>query len=105
MNFKSQSSNFQTDVEKILSEFKSATGDQLPELRTRLEDALQAARDTSSTVMDSAKDAFRGFAGLATDNYKTSRDACCDYIGKNPMRSAAIIGAAGLLLGAMMRRR
>lgn len=105
MKIEKHAKHFQSDVEKILDDLKDATQEQIPELRDRLEAALDSMRDTGSNAFDNVRSAARGFAGRAADNLCQGRDSACDYISNNPWRAAAIIGAAGLLLGALISRR
>ena len=56
-------------------------------------------------MFDNVRSAARIFAGLAADNLCQGRDSACDYISNNPWRAAAVIGAAGVLLGAVISRR
>lgn len=105
MKIEQQANRFQSDVEKILADLKDATQEQIPELRDRLEAALESARDTGNGVFDNVRSAARSFAGLAADNLCQGRDSACDYISNNPWRAAAVIGAAGVLLGAVISRR
>lgn len=98
-------SHLQADVEQILADLKTATQDQIPALRERLEASLESARDNGHALFDDVRGAARRLAGHAADNLRHGRDSTCDYISNNPWRAAAIIGAIGVLLGAAISRR
>lgn len=95
----------QAEVEQTLAELKTATQEQIPAARERLERALEAARSDGHVLFDDVRGAARRIAGQAADTLRHGRDSTCDYISHNPWRAAAIIGAIGVLLGAAISRR
>ena len=105
MSTKLQASRIQADLEQILADFKAAPEDQLPALRERLETALEAARDNGSDLLDSLGTTARRLAGHAAENLRHGCGSTTDYVRNNPWRAAAVVGAAGVLLAALLSRR
>ncbi|WP_374240287.1 DUF883 family protein [Zoogloea sp.] len=100
-----QASRLQSDLEQILAELKAAPEDQLPALRERLETALEAARDNGHDLLDSLRSTARRLAGHAAENLRHGCGSTSDYVRNNPWRAAAVVGAAGVLLAALLSRR
>jgi ElaB/YqjD/DUF883 family membrane-anchored ribosome-binding protein len=67
--------------------------------------AADATRDAASSLIDNLRSAAKDAAGVLRRDAHHSKDVAERYIGSNPWRAAAMIGAAGLLLGAVLTRR
>lgn len=64
-------------------------------------------KPSSSTtqVVDTLRGVAKDAAEVLRRDAHHTKDVAERYIGNNPWRSAAIIGAAGLVLGALLGRR
>ena len=67
--------------------------------------AADATRDAAPSLIDNLRSAAKDAAGVLRRDAHHSKDVAERYIGSNPWRAAAMIGAAGLLLGAALTRR
>ena len=84
----------------------TATPGGLRQVATDLQDAAaDATRDAASSLIDNLRSAAKDAAGVLRRDAHHSKDVAERYIGSNPWRAAAMIGAAGLLLGAVLTRR
>lgn len=83
-----------SDAEEILRATASETGDKVVELRTRIQDRLNAARarltDIEQAVVAKAKATAK-----ATDQ----------YVHENPWKAVGIAAAIGFTLGVLISRR
>jgi len=83
-----------SDAEEILRATASQTGDKVVELRTRIQDRLNAARarlvDIEEAVVAKAKATAK-----ATDQ----------YVHENPWKAVGIAAAIGFTLGVLISRR
>lgn len=83
-----------SDAEEILRATASQTGDKVVELRTRIQDRLDAARarlvDIEQAVVAKAKATAK-----ATDQ----------YVHENPWKAVGIAAAIGFTLGVLISRR
>ena len=84
----------------------TATPGSLRQVATDLQDAAaDATRDAAASLIDNLRSAAKDAAGVLRRDAHHSKDVAARYIGSNPWRAAAMIGAAGLLLGAALTRR
>lgn len=90
----------------------SSTPGTLHQLGAELQDnareaapAVRRSLEAAGSVLENLRCAAKDAAGILRRDASHSKDIAERYIGSNPWRSAAIIGAAGLLIGALIRRR
>ncbi len=60
---------------------------------------------TATQVVDNLRSAAKDAAKVLRRDAHHTKDVAERYIGSNPWRSAAIIGAVGLVVGALLTRR
>ncbi|MBU4611249.1 DUF883 domain-containing protein [Achromobacter sp. GG226] len=82
------------NVEELLREAASSTGDKAAELRDSALSSLKRARETLMDVQDTVVERGRKVA-RATD----------DYVHDNPWRSLGVAVAAGFVIGLLINRR
>ena len=82
------------NVEELLREAASSTGDKAVELRDSALSSLKRARETLMDVQDTVVERGRKVA-RATD----------DYVHDNPWRSLGVAVAAGIVIGLLINRR
>lgn len=82
------------DTEELLRMSSSETGDSAAEVRSRIQNRLQAARAQLTELQDMAVAKAKA-AGLATD----------EFVHENPWRSIGIAAAVGLVVGVLIARR
>jgi ElaB/YqjD/DUF883 family membrane-anchored ribosome-binding protein len=92
-------------LRQIGAELQDNAREAAPAVRRSLEVAGEATRDAAGSVLENLRCAAKEAAGVLRRDASHSKDIAEHYIGSNPWRSAAIIGAAGLLIGALIRRR
>jgi len=82
------------NVEELLKEAATSTGDKAAELRDSALTALKRARETLVDVQDTVVERGKA-AARATD----------DYVHDNPWRSLGMAVAAGIVIGLLINRR
>jgi ElaB/YqjD/DUF883 family membrane-anchored ribosome-binding protein len=82
------------DTEELLRMSSSETGDSAAEVRSRIQNRLQAARAQLTELQDMAVAKAKA-AGHATD----------EFVHENPWRSIGIAAAVGLVVGVLIARR
>ncbi len=81
-------------VEEMLKEAASTTGDKATELRANAMAGLKRARDTLADVQDTVMERGKA-AARATD----------DYVHDNPWRALGVAIAVGVVIGLIVTRR
>jgi ElaB/YqjD/DUF883 family membrane-anchored ribosome-binding protein len=82
------------DTEELLRMSSSETGDSAAEVRSRIQNRLQAARAQLTELQDMAVAKAKA-AGLATD----------EFVHENPWKSIGIAAGVGLVVGVLIARR
>lgn len=82
------------DTEELLRMSSSEAGDSAAEVRSRIQDRLQAARAQLAELQDMAVAKAKA-AGHATD----------EFVHENPWKSIGIAAAVGLVVGMLIARR
>lgn len=91
-------------LRQVASELQDSARDVLPGVRRQVEATADVTRDAASSLVDNLRAAAKDAADVLRRDAHHSKDAAERYIGNNPWRSAAIIGGAGLLIGALLSR-
>lgn len=92
-------------LRQVASDLQDNARDAIPGVRRQVDAAADATRDAASSLIDNLRSAAKDAAGVLRRDAHHSKDVAERYIGSNPWRAAAMIGAAGLLLGAVLTRR
>ncbi len=82
--------NVVRDTEELLRAVAGATGEKAEDLRARLEDAINAAKDGCAKLEAASKDALQ---------------AADQEVRDHPYRSLGIALAAGVVIGALLSRK
>lgn len=92
-------------IRQVASDFQESARAAIPDVRRQLDATAEVTRDAAANVIDNLRCAARDAAEILRRDAHHSKHVAERYIGSNPWRSAAIIGAAGLLVGALLSRR
>jgi ElaB/YqjD/DUF883 family membrane-anchored ribosome-binding protein len=86
--------NFVSDVEDLVKQTTSLTGEELTQAKLKLSQRLTDAKNTVSE-----------FGGAVAARAKKTADATNDYVQNEPWKAVGIGAAFGLLLGVVLSRR
>jgi ElaB/YqjD/DUF883 family membrane-anchored ribosome-binding protein len=86
--------NFVSDVEDLVKQTTSLTGDELTKAKQKLTKRLSDAKDTVSE-----------FGGAMAARAKKTAHATNDYVQNEPWKAVGIGAVFGLLLGVVLSRR
>lgn len=92
-------------LRQVASDLQENAREAIPGVRRQVDAAAEVTRDAASSLIDNLRTAARDAADVLRRDAHHSKDVAERYIGSNPWRAAAVIGAAGLLIGAMLTRR
>ena len=92
-------------LRQVATDLQDTARDAIPGVRRQVDAAADATRDAAASLIDNLRSAAKDAAGVLRRDAHHSKDVAERYIGSNPWRAAAMIGAAGLLLGAALTRR
>ena len=92
-------------LRQVATDLQDTARDAIPGVRRQVDTAADATRDAAASLIDNLRSAAKDAAGVLRRDAHHSKDVAARYIGSNPWRAAAMIGAAGLLLGAALTRR
>ena len=98
-------SGVRAEIESILHDLDGERAEHMPALRSRLQTLLDG---TQEAVTDKAGGA-RALARQGMERGRARALAACDattsYVREHPGRALAVVGAVGLLIGILGRRR
>lgn len=94
-----------TSLRQIAADLGDCARDALPPVRRQLGVAADTTREAASSLLGNLRTAARDTWGIARRDAAHACKATSDYIHRKPLRSAAVAGVAGLLLGALLGRR
>lgn len=88
-----------------LHDIADEVGDTARETRQQLGSAAEAAGDAAKGLFGSLRGSAKEAIDTIGSDAKRSRDLVESCISDNPWRAAAVIGVAGLLIGALVSSR
>ena len=89
-----QLQKFFDDVEELLRRVSNVGDKEISRLRYRVESSI-----------DHARAATREGARIAMDSTRKAAKATDDYVHENPWKAIGVTAVAGLLIGALLRRK
>lgn len=94
-----------SSLRQIAADLGDSAREALPPVRKQIGIAAHTTREVAGSLMGNLRTAARDTMGLVRRDAQRSCVAAGEYIRDKPLRSAAMVGVAGLVIGALLGRR